>query len=285
MSLFRGTAEFYRQFRSGVPAEVAALLDPRRTRPPAPEVARHRHGHRVRRRGVAGRRRRGDRHRCRRRPARGRPQQREAPTGPADRVRPGPRGGVRATYRLDRRPGDDLSHLPLARSTTGAGRSSTRQSPPTAWWRFSATTASGPTTPAGRARLTMILAEFLGEARRAGSGTYQRPTPYTDDLEGSAFTAWEQLKVPLRRERSLDSVIGYLHSTSFGGAAPVRRPPRGVRRRSPRAPAGLRGGRRLRRRERVRHPPRAASRVAGRRQATVRVSRPRPRSPRSGRCG
>ena len=67
-----------------------------------------------------------------------------------------------------------------------------------------------------KSELTMILAEFLGEARRAGSGTHQRPTPYTDDLEGSAFTAWEQLKVPLRRERSLDSVIGYLHSTSFG---------------------------------------------------------------------
>lgn len=47
---------------------------------------------------------------------------------------------------------------------------------------------------------------------------YRRPAPYTDDLEGSAFSDWEQLRVPVRRERSLDSVIGYLHSTSF--AAP-----------------------------------------------------------------
>ena len=69
-----------------------------------------------------------------------------------------------------------------------------------------------------KSEIKTILAEFLGERRRAGSGTYQRPTPYTDDLEGSAFSAWEQLKVPVRRERSLDSVIGYLHSTSF--AAP-----------------------------------------------------------------
>ena len=69
-----------------------------------------------------------------------------------------------------------------------------------------------------KSELKMILAEFLGEARRAGSGTYQRPTPYTDELEGSAFSTWEQLRVPVRRERSLDSVIGYLHSTSF--AAP-----------------------------------------------------------------
>ena len=69
-----------------------------------------------------------------------------------------------------------------------------------------------------KSEIKKILAEFLGERRRAGSGTYQRPTSYTDDLAGSAFSAWEQVKVPVRRERSLDSVIGYLHSTSF--AAP-----------------------------------------------------------------
>lgn len=69
-----------------------------------------------------------------------------------------------------------------------------------------------------KSEIKAILAEFLGDYRRAGSGTYRRPTPYTQDLAGSAFTEWEQLKVPVRRERSLDSVIGYLHSTSF--AAP-----------------------------------------------------------------
>jgi hypothetical protein len=69
-----------------------------------------------------------------------------------------------------------------------------------------------------KSEIKTILAEFLGPDRRAGSGTYQRPAPYTDDLDASPFSDWEQVKVPVRRERSLDSVIGYLHSTSF--AAP-----------------------------------------------------------------
>ena len=69
-----------------------------------------------------------------------------------------------------------------------------------------------------KSEIKTILAEFLGPDRRAGSGTYQRPAPYTDDLDVSPFSDWEQVKVPVRRERSLDSVIGYLHSTSF--AAP-----------------------------------------------------------------
>ncbi|HEY5848738.1 MAG TPA: class I SAM-dependent methyltransferase [Microlunatus sp.] len=66
-----------------------------------------------------------------------------------------------------------------------------------------------------KSEIKTILAEFLGEDRRAGSGTYQRPAPYTDDLDASVFSDWEQIKVPVRRERSLNSVIGYLHSTSF----------------------------------------------------------------------
>lgn len=69
-----------------------------------------------------------------------------------------------------------------------------------------------------KSEIKAVLAEFLGADRRAGSGTYQRPAPYTDDLDASEFCDWEQLTVPVRRERSLDSVIGYLHSTSF--AAP-----------------------------------------------------------------
>lgn len=69
-----------------------------------------------------------------------------------------------------------------------------------------------------KTEIKRVLAEFLGEDRRAGSGAYQRPAPYTDDLDVSAFSDWQQMTVPVRRERSLDSVIGYLHSTSF--AAP-----------------------------------------------------------------
>lgn len=59
-----------------------------------------------------------------------------------------------------------------------------------------------------------LVAALAGER----SGTYQRPVPYTDELEASAFSCWEQVRVAVRRERSLDSVIGYLHSSSF--AAP-----------------------------------------------------------------
>jgi hypothetical protein len=72
---------------------------------------------------------------------------------------------------------------------------------------------------AWKSEIKTILAEFLGEQRRAGSGTYRRPPrPYTEDLQASPFPDWEQITVPVRRERSLNSVIGYLHSTSF--AAP-----------------------------------------------------------------
>nr|WP_280949256.1 class I SAM-dependent methyltransferase [Friedmanniella luteola] len=69
-----------------------------------------------------------------------------------------------------------------------------------------------------KSEIKAVLADFLGEQRRAGDGTYERPRPYTDDLEGSPFSSWSQVTVPVRRERTLESVIGYLHSTSF--AAP-----------------------------------------------------------------
>ena len=70
-----------------------------------------------------------------------------------------------------------------------------------------------------KSEIKAVLAEFLGEQRRAGDGTYRRPSrSYTDDLDESPFSSWTQVTVPVRRERTLDSVIGYLHSTSF--AAP-----------------------------------------------------------------
>jgi ubiquinone/menaquinone biosynthesis C-methylase UbiE len=71
-----------------------------------------------------------------------------------------------------------------------------------------------------KSEIKTILAEFLGQDRRAGQGTYQRPPrPYAEDLSASMFSDWEQHTVPVRRERSLDSVIGYLHSTSFATPA------------------------------------------------------------------
>jgi ubiquinone/menaquinone biosynthesis C-methylase UbiE len=70
-----------------------------------------------------------------------------------------------------------------------------------------------------KTEIKAVLAQFLGEQRRAGDGTYQQPTrPYSDDLEESPFSVWQQVTVPVRRERTVDEVIGYLHSSSF--AAP-----------------------------------------------------------------
>lgn len=70
-----------------------------------------------------------------------------------------------------------------------------------------------------KAAIKALVQDYLGEQRRAGSGTYQRPwKPYREVLAESAFTRIDQVKVPVRRVRSTDSVIGYLHSTSF--AAP-----------------------------------------------------------------
>lgn len=69
-----------------------------------------------------------------------------------------------------------------------------------------------------KTEIKAVLADFLGDQRRAGEGTYQRPRPYTEDLEQSPFSSWTRTTVPVRRERTLDSVVGYLHSTSF--AAP-----------------------------------------------------------------
>jgi ubiquinone/menaquinone biosynthesis C-methylase UbiE len=63
------------------------------------------------------------------------------------------------------------------------------------------------------------VTEFLGDRRRAGTGTYREPErTQLEYLADSAFSDVEQLQVPVRRERTLDSIIGYLHSTSF--AAP-----------------------------------------------------------------
>jgi ubiquinone/menaquinone biosynthesis C-methylase UbiE len=70
-----------------------------------------------------------------------------------------------------------------------------------------------------KAEVRTVITEFLGERRRAGAGTYQQPDrSQLDYLQDSAFSAVEQIQVPIRRERTLDTVIGYLHSTSF--AAP-----------------------------------------------------------------
>lgn len=65
-----------------------------------------------------------------------------------------------------------------------------------------------------------VLREFLGEERRAGAGTYRAPTrDYADDLIEAGYRGLKRQSVPVRRTRTVESVIGYLHSTSFASLA------------------------------------------------------------------
>lgn len=217
MTLFQGTAEFYRQHRSGVPAEVAAVLV---------EAATQRRPHRLLDIGTG--------------------------TGFVvdalldsfdDIIGIDPDAALLevALSSVHPRPGQQLRFV----------ESTAEQfSPPGGWIADLVTicrtfhwldrpavlarldqqvTADGVVAIFGdnsiwaanapwKSEIKAVLAEFLGEQRRAGDGTYRRPRPYTDDLDQSSFSHWTQQTVPVRRERTLDSVIGYLHSTSF--AAP-----------------------------------------------------------------
>lgn len=64
-----------------------------------------------------------------------------------------------------------------------------------------------------------VVKSFLGEQRRAGSGTFQHHNrPYSEIMEESPFNEVEEFRVPVARTWSADSILGYLYSTSF--AAP-----------------------------------------------------------------
>jgi trans-aconitate methyltransferase len=63
------------------------------------------------------------------------------------------------------------------------------------------------------------LQRFLGEERRAGGGTFNHHNrPYSEIMQESPFGLVEEITVPVKRTWTYDSVIGYLHSTTF--AAP-----------------------------------------------------------------
>ncbi len=221
MSLFEGTAEFYRRYRSGVPVDVAQVLD---RAAPAAEPGRPR---RLLDLGTG--------------------------TGfvvEALRDRFDDIIGVDAEDGLLAVARDNVTAAPGQTITFELSRAE-EFTPPTDWtadlvticrtfhWldrtlvlsRLDAqVSADGVVAVFGdnsiwaanapwKTEVQAVLAEFLGDHRRAGAGTYTRPPrPYTDDLDASPFSAWDRVVVPVRRERSLDSVIGYLHSTSF--AAP-----------------------------------------------------------------
>ncbi|MFD0059629.1 methyltransferase domain-containing protein [Streptomyces sp. NPDC056690] len=64
-----------------------------------------------------------------------------------------------------------------------------------------------------------VVKSFLGEERRAGAGTFQHHNrPYSEIMEESPFNQVEEVRVPVERTWNADSILGYLYSTSF--AAP-----------------------------------------------------------------
>lgn len=74
------------------------------------------------------------------------------------------------------------------------------------------------TTP-WKQEMRLLIQELLGTERRAGEGSFvHHSRPYVDILRESAFHQLEQTTFPVSRTRTVESVIGYLHSTSF--AAP-----------------------------------------------------------------
>lgn len=64
-----------------------------------------------------------------------------------------------------------------------------------------------------------VVQDFLGTQRRAGNRTFESPgPPHTQVLRDSPFSEVTETVIPVRRTWSADDVIGYLYSTSF--AAP-----------------------------------------------------------------
>ncbi|GAA2110538.1 class I SAM-dependent methyltransferase [Kitasatospora saccharophila] len=64
-----------------------------------------------------------------------------------------------------------------------------------------------------------VVQEFLGEERRAGSSTFKHHNrPYSEIMEESPFNQVEEVRVPVQRTWTTEGILGYLYSTSF--AAP-----------------------------------------------------------------
>jgi trans-aconitate methyltransferase len=61
-----------------------------------------------------------------------------------------------------------------------------------------------------------VVKRWLGEARRAGASAYSPPArPFEDVLADAGFEDIRQTRIPERRTWTIDSIFGYLYSTSF----------------------------------------------------------------------
>jgi SAM-dependent methyltransferase len=61
-----------------------------------------------------------------------------------------------------------------------------------------------------------VVQRRLGPGRRAGGSSYSEPgEPFEESLRGAGFASVRQFRVESQRTWTVDSVIGYLYSTSF----------------------------------------------------------------------
>ncbi len=61
-----------------------------------------------------------------------------------------------------------------------------------------------------------VIRRWLGDVRRAGSGTYLVDhVPFEDTLAASAFSRVEYFTTMVERFPTIDDIVGYLYSTSF----------------------------------------------------------------------
>nr|WP_157312248.1 class I SAM-dependent methyltransferase [Microbacterium sp. MAH-37] len=69
-------------------------------------------------------------------------------------------------------------------------------------------------------RTREVVQEVLGEQRRAGAGTYDRPAGrFEDDIADAGFHGVTTTRVPVVRTKTVDGVIGLMHSMSFASPA------------------------------------------------------------------
>jgi trans-aconitate methyltransferase len=70
-----------------------------------------------------------------------------------------------------------------------------------------------------KAAVRSIIQDLLGQERRAGNSTFQHHNrPYSDIMRESPFNEVEEFVIPVTRTWTVESILGYLYSTSF--AAP-----------------------------------------------------------------